>query len=151
MVGRVVEEPGVNGERGGAEAGLERCGERGAASAESAERSGDERSEGSHSPYGRLTVAGTHRIGGASSGRIEGLPGRWWAAADGRSVLLEAEVADGLAVDGVLLGGRITLVEDSGEPAGCRVSYGERRLAVVRDAEGWAVRLYSPQRLAEAG
>lgn len=147
MVGRVLEESGVNGELGGAEAGLARPGGRDAAGGEPRWRE----QPGSRSPYGRLTAAGTHRIEGASSGRIEGLPGRWWAAADGRSVLLEAEVADGLAVDGVLLGGRITLVEDAGEPAGSRVSYGERRLVVVRDEEGWAVRLYAPQRLVEAG
>ncbi|NLU69054.1 DUF1684 domain-containing protein [Streptomyces sp. HNM0574] len=123
-------------------------------------------------PYGPLSVTGTHWITevgppatgtgtGAGSGtglaaavgdgpsavehgRIEGVPGQWTLEADGGGVLLEAHVSDGLAVDGELLTGRVLLTEDGGPPASSRVSYGERRLVLMRREDQWAVRVFDP-------
>lgn len=117
-------------------------------------------------PYGPLSVTGTHWIEparaerdrtadpltgtrwaeetGAEHGRIEGVPGRWTVSGDNRAVLLDAHVTDGLAVDGELLVGEVRLGEDGGPPEASRVSYGERRLVLMRREGEWALRVFDP-------
>lgn len=117
-------------------------------------------------PYGPLSVTGTHwvesaetghsRAGdpltgtrwaedtGAEHGRIDGVPGKWTVPPDGGSVVLEAHITDGIAVDGDLLVGEVELGEDGGPPEASRVSYGERRLVLMRREGAWAVRVFDP-------
>ncbi|MGW7521441.1 DUF1684 domain-containing protein [Streptomyces sp. NPDC054796] len=105
-------------------------------------------------PYGPLSVTGTHWIAEAEHGRIAGLPGEWAETGDGGGVLLEATVADGLAVDGELLAGEVLLGEDAGPPEESRVGYGARRLVLLRREGLWAVRVFdadAPARRAFTG
>lgn len=108
-------------------------------------------------PYGPLSVTGTHWIAEAeppagaaagAPGRIPGLPGEWAESAgpgEGDAVLLTAGVADGVAVDDELLAGSVRLGEDDeSDPGASRVSYGERRLVLMRREGQWAVRVFDP-------
>ncbi|UGY90587.1 DUF1684 domain-containing protein [Streptomyces gobiensis] len=96
-------------------------------------------------PYGPLSVTGTYWIADADDeGRIEGVPGQWRETADGTAVVLRADIMDGLAVDGELLVGEITLSADREGPGQSRVSYGERRLELLWREGQWAVRVHDP-------
>ncbi|GAA2080797.1 DUF1684 domain-containing protein [Streptomyces albiaxialis] len=110
------------------------------------ERWREKRAAAVAAPYGPLSVTGTRWIAEAEDGAIAGLPGRWAESADGESVLLEAGVADGLAVDDELLAGEVRLGEDDeGDPGASRVSYGPRRLVLMRREGQWVVRVFDPE------
>lgn len=93
-------------------------------------------------PFGPLSVTGTHWIATADEGRLPQLPGEWTVTADGEGVLLRAAIADGMAVDGELLLGTVLLGADTGPPQESRVSYGDRRLVLLRREGQWAVRVF---------
>ncbi|MYT29738.1 MULTISPECIES: DUF1684 domain-containing protein [unclassified Streptomyces] len=95
-------------------------------------------------PYGPLALAGTHWLADHPDGRIDGLPGRWTAAADGTAVVLEAAPGDGLTVDGAPAAGVHRLDQDAG-PAAARVRHGARRLVVLHREGLWAVRDFDPE------
>lgn len=107
------------------------------------------RADAVEAPYGPLSVTGTYWIadlGDAGAARGAGLPGEWAESADGTRVLLTASVADGVAVDGVLLAGEARLgADDESDPGSSRVSYGSRRLVLMRREEQWAVRVFDPE------
>lgn len=103
-------------------------------------------------PYGPLSVTGTHWLADADDeGRIAGVPGRWRQSPDGTAVTLTADVMDGLAVDGELLAGQVTLTADRNGPGQARVSYGERRLELLSREGQWAVRVHDPASAARRG
>ncbi|MCX5202174.1 DUF1684 domain-containing protein [Streptomyces sp. NBC_00237] len=94
------------------------------------------------SPYGPLTLTGTHWLADHPDGRIDGVPGRWKDA--GTEVVLSAEAADGISVDGKPLVGEVSLGADRGPIPESRVSAGERRLVVLSREGLWAVRDFDP-------
>ncbi|WP_328497288.1 DUF1684 domain-containing protein [Streptomyces sp. NBC_00414] len=93
-------------------------------------------------PYGPLALTGTHWIEDHPEGRLPDMPGRW--ALDGDAVLLTAEEADGVLVDGRPLTGEVRLSADLGPVGDARVAYGERRFVVLVREGLWGVRDFDP-------
>ncbi|GGJ02566.1 DUF1684 domain-containing protein [Streptomyces brasiliensis] len=99
------------------------------------------RTETVSAPYGPLALAGTHWIEDHPAGRLPDIPGSW--AVDGDAVVLTADGADGLLLDGEPFAGEARLGADS-EPS-ARVTLGGRRLVVLVREGVWGVRDYDPQ------
>ncbi|GAA3490323.1 DUF1684 domain-containing protein [Streptomyces cremeus] len=112
------------------------------AAAQDWQRWHERRVETVSSAYGPLSLTGTHWLADHPDGRIDGVPGRWRDA--GAEVLLSAEEADGISVDGEPLVGEVSLGPDRGPIPASRVSAGERRLAVLTREGLWAVRDFDP-------
>ncbi|NEB02152.1 DUF1684 domain-containing protein [Streptomyces sp. SID13726] len=102
----------------------------------------EHRVESVSAPYGPLALTGTHWPVDHPDGRLPGLPGSWSPADDG--VVLTAEEADGLTVDGRPFGGEVRLAADPGTPETSRVALGERRLVVLVREGVWGVRDFDP-------
>ncbi|WP_433548353.1 DUF1684 domain-containing protein [Streptomyces sp. CA-294286] len=102
----------------------------------------DRRVETVASPYGPLSLSGTHWLADHADGRIDGVPGRW--GDDGEEVVLTAAEQDGVSVDGRPFAGEVRLGADRGPISGSRISVGERRLVVLRREGQWAVRDFDP-------
>ena len=62
------------------------------------------------SSYGPLSLTGTHWLADFPDGRLPELPGEW--REDGDEVVLTAEAADGLTVDGKPFAGTVRLTAD---------------------------------------
>ncbi|MEU8891764.1 DUF1684 domain-containing protein [Streptomyces sp. NPDC048442] len=95
------------------------------------------------SPYGPLSLCGTHWLADHPDGRIDGVPGQWQE--DGTEVVLTAAAADGITVDGQPLDGAVRLGADRGPIPESRVAVGERRFVVLSREGQWAVRDFDPQ------
>ncbi|WP_340562733.1 DUF1684 domain-containing protein [Streptomyces sp. GSL17-111] len=96
-------------------------------------------------PYGPLSVTGTYWLADADDeGWIEGLPGRWHETPGGEGVVLHADVLDELTVGGEPLMGDRTLGASAGSPEPTRVTWGDRRLELLRREGRWAVRVHDP-------
>ncbi|MGW1868799.1 DUF1684 domain-containing protein [Streptomyces mauvecolor] len=99
-------------------------------------------------PYGPLALTGTHWL-------ADGVPeelGRW--REDGDEVVLAADGARQLSLDGSPLTGEARLGADVGPAGESRLAQGDRRLVVLRREGLWAVRVWdpaSPARQAFAG
>lgn len=93
-------------------------------------------------PYGPLALTGTHWLEDYPEGRLPAIPGSW--RADGDAVVLTADVADGLTVDGTPFAGETRLAADTGPAAAARVGLGERRLVVLVREGAWGVRDFDP-------
>ncbi|MEU9118073.1 DUF1684 domain-containing protein [Streptomyces sp. NPDC048483] len=103
-------------------------------------------------PYGPLALTGTHWLADHPDGRIDGLPGTW--TADGDAVVLRAEDADRLTVDGSPATGDPPLPGRRGRcphrlgpdsaPDTTRVAQGERHLLVLHRDGLWAIRDFDP-------
>ncbi|MBF6048545.1 DUF1684 domain-containing protein [Streptomyces sp. NRRL B-1677] len=102
----------------------------------------EERTETVSAPYGPLALTGTHWLADAPEGRIPAIPGQWAEEED--AVRLTAAAVDGLTLDGRPLDGVVRLRPDKGPAAGARVSYGGRKLVVIRREGLWAVRVFDP-------
>lgn len=89
-------------------------------------------------PYGPLSLVGTHWTEDFPTGRLPALPGRW--TADGDGIVLDAEAADGLTLDGEPFAGEVRLTADPGPVGAARVGLGERRLVVLVREGSWGVR-----------
>ncbi|CAM5562942.1 hypothetical protein GCM10010329_70050 [Streptomyces spiroverticillatus] len=112
------------------------------AAAQDWQRWHEHRVETVSSPYGPLSLTGTHWLADHPDGRIDGVPGRWKDA--GAEVVLSAEEADGISVDGKPFVGEVALGPDRGAIPASRVSVGERRLVVLSREGLWAVRDFDP-------
>ncbi|MFJ6700501.1 DUF1684 domain-containing protein [Streptomyces sp. NPDC091272] len=95
------------------------------------------------SPYGPLSLSGTHWLADHPDGRIDGVPGRWQE--DGAEVVLTAAAPDGITVDGQPLEGEVRLGADRGPIPGSRVRAGERHLVLLSREGRWAVRDFDPR------
>ncbi|MBW1602222.1 DUF1684 domain-containing protein [Streptomyces sp. JJ66] len=95
-------------------------------------------------PYGPLSVTGTYWLADADDeGWIEGLPGQWHTTPDGTGVVVRADVLDELSAGAEMLVGERRLgVPGSAEPT--RVTWGDRRLELLRREGQWAVRVHDP-------
>ncbi|MCF3120113.1 DUF1684 domain-containing protein [Streptomyces arenae] len=102
----------------------------------------EERTATESAPYGSLALKGTHWLADHPDGRLPGIPGRWTATPD--AVVLTAESADGLTVDGLPLTGEVRLGPDTLLVEEARVALGTRRLVVIRREGLWAVRDFDP-------
>ncbi|MFF4218849.1 DUF1684 domain-containing protein [Streptomyces nondiastaticus] len=102
----------------------------------------EERTETVSAPYGPLALTGTHWLADAPEGRIPAIPGQW--AEEAEAVRLTATAVDGLTLDGRPLDGVVRLRPDKGPAAAARVSYGGRKLVVIRREGLWAVRVFDP-------
>ncbi|MFF7730374.1 DUF1684 domain-containing protein [Streptomyces sp. NPDC008001] len=102
----------------------------------------EERTETVSAPYGPLALTGTYWLADAPEGRIPAIPGQWAAEED--AVRLTAAATDGLTLDGRPLDGVVRLRADKGPAAAARVSYGGRKLVVIRREGLWAVRVFDP-------
>ncbi|GHG19296.1 DUF1684 domain-containing protein [Streptomyces filamentosus] len=94
------------------------------------------------SSYGPLSLTGTHWLADFPDGRLPELPGEW--REDGDEVVLTAEAADGLTVDGKPFAGTVRLTADPAPVHESRVAAGDRRLVVLRREGLWAVRDFDP-------
>ncbi|MET9294631.1 DUF1684 domain-containing protein [Streptomyces sp. NPDC003077] len=92
-------------------------------------------------PYGPLALTGTHWLDDYPDGRIDGVPGLW--RADGDAVVLKADAAEELTVDGRPLDGEVRLTPDDA-PERARVTHGRRHLPVLRREGVWGVRDFDP-------
>ncbi|MBW1599259.1 DUF1684 domain-containing protein [Streptomyces sp. JJ38] len=96
-------------------------------------------------PYGPLSVTGTYWLAQADdAGWIEGLPGQWRETPDGSGVVLHADVLDDLSVAGEPLMGERTLGTSAGGAEHARITWGDRRLELLRREGQWAVRVHDP-------
>jgi uncharacterized protein (DUF1684 family) len=102
----------------------------------------EHRTETVSAPYGPLALSGTHWIEDYADGNLPDIPGRW--AVHGDAVVLTAEEADGLLVDGKPFAGEVRLAADRGRAAAARVAYGERRFVVLVREGIWGVRDFDP-------
>ncbi|MEU6147462.1 DUF1684 domain-containing protein [Streptomyces sp. NPDC047081] len=102
----------------------------------------EKRVESVAEPYGPLALTGTHWLDDHPGGRLPDIPGVW--RADGDGVVLTADGADGLTVDGRPLDGEVRLAADTGAVAAARVAVGERRLVVLVREGLWGVRDFDP-------
>ena len=93
-------------------------------------------------PYGPLALTGTYWLDDHPDGHIPDVPGQW--TQDGDAVVLTAQEADGLTVDGRPLTGEVRLDPDAGPVSAARVAAGERRLVVLVREGVWGVRDYDP-------
>lgn len=94
------------------------------------------------SPYGPLSLTGTHWLSSHPEGRIPAIRGMW--TADGDEVVLTASAEDGLTLDDKPFTGRVHLAGDRGPIATSRVAHGDRRLFLLRREGQWAVRDFDP-------
>ncbi|WP_329023909.1 DUF1684 domain-containing protein [Streptomyces sp. NBC_01423] len=107
------------------------------------ERWHEERTATVSSPYGPLSLTGTHWLADYPEGRIPAVPGRW---REGDGVLvLEAAPEDGLTVDGKPLDGEVRLDAGRGPIDASRVAHEGRRLVVLSREGLWAVRVFDPE------
>ncbi|MET9117709.1 DUF1684 domain-containing protein [Streptomyces longwoodensis] len=102
----------------------------------------EQRVEGVTAPYGPLAVTGTHWLDDHPEGRIPDIPGVWVAEED--AVVLTADPADGLTLDGEPFAGGVRLTADAGPVDAVRVRHGERRLLVLVREGLWGVRVHDP-------
>ena len=93
-------------------------------------------------PYGPLALSGTHWIEDYPEGLLPDMPGRW--SVDGDAVVLTADAADGLLVDGEPFAGEVRLGADPGPAATARVAHGERRFVVLVREGALGVRDFDP-------
>ena len=102
----------------------------------------EHRTETVSAPYGPLALSGTHWIEDYPEGLLPDMPGRW--SVDGDAVVLTADVADGLLVDGEPFAGEVRLGADPGTAATARVAHGERRFVVLVREGALGVRDFDP-------
>ncbi|MFI1003605.1 DUF1684 domain-containing protein [Streptomyces galbus] len=102
----------------------------------------EQRVEAVTAPYGPLAVTGTHWLDDHPEGRIPDIPGIW--VAEGDAVVLTADRADGLTLDGEPFTGEVRLTADPGPVDAVRVGHGERRLLVLVREGLWGVRVHDP-------
>ncbi|MCX2970420.1 MULTISPECIES: DUF1684 domain-containing protein [Streptomyces] len=96
-------------------------------------------------PYGPLSVTGTHWLADADDqGRVEGLPGQWHPTPDGTGVVVHADVLDELSAGGEMLVGERRLGGAPGAVQHTRITWGDRRLELLRREGRWAVRVHDP-------
>ncbi|GAB2700358.1 DUF1684 domain-containing protein [Nocardia thraciensis] len=81
-----------------------------------------EREAWAREPLGWLSLTGLHWLGEADEA-VEGIPGRW--RVDGENVVVTADYADGLTLNGEPLAGRTELTPGEGAP-GLAIRVGER-------------------------
>ncbi|NAZ83275.1 DUF1684 domain-containing protein [Kineococcus sp. R8] len=91
-------------------------------------------------PHGWLSLTGLHWLD-SSPQAVDGLPGRWWSAADG--VHLRAAAADGLRLDGEVVDGEVVTAPAEGG-AGPVVEDGDRHVEVIRRSGTHALRVRDP-------
>ncbi|MGW6457292.1 DUF1684 domain-containing protein [Streptomyces sp. NPDC055078] len=108
----------------------------------------ERRVEAISSPYGPLSLTGTHWLDDHPEGRIPAIPGVWEPA--GGEIVLTARAEDALTVDGKPFTGAVRLTADHGPIPGSRVAHGGRRLVVLRREGLWAVRDFDPDAPARA-
>ncbi|MFI9829897.1 DUF1684 domain-containing protein [Streptomyces sp. NPDC051913] len=97
----------------------------------------EDRVESVSAPYGPLSLTGTYWLEDHPDGRLPGIPGSW--RIDGDAVLLTADEADGLTLDGRPLSGETRLAADGGH-----LTLGERQLVVLVREGVWGVRDFDP-------
>ncbi|MFE6978670.1 DUF1684 domain-containing protein [Streptomyces sp. NPDC057682] len=102
----------------------------------------EERTAAVASPYGPLSLTGTHWLSDHPEGRIPAVPGLW--REDGDRIALTAGPEDGLTVDGEPLTGQVLLGADRGPIEESRLAAGRRRLVVLSREGLWAVRDFDP-------
>ncbi|MEV7783465.1 DUF1684 domain-containing protein [Kitasatospora sp. NPDC088351] len=102
----------------------------------------DSRAASVSAPHGQLALTGTHWLEPEPAG-IPGLPGRWWADAEG--VRVRAEAGDGITVAGASapVDGEALLRPDT-DPAGDTASLGELRLVPIEREGELALRVFDP-------
>ncbi|WP_280382406.1 DUF1684 domain-containing protein [Nocardia wallacei] len=99
-----------------------------------------EREAWAREPLGWLSLTGLHWLGEQEE-TIAGLPGRW--RVDGENVVVTAESADGLVLNGEPVVGRAELTPGEGAP-GLTVRVGERSIEVIRRTGQFALRIHDP-------
>ncbi|SNX57351.1 hypothetical protein SAMN06272735_1818 [Streptomyces sp. TLI_55] len=97
----------------------------------------EERVESVSAPYGPLSLTGTHWLEDYPDGRLPDIPGTWRIDRD--AVLLTADEADGLTLDGRPVSGETRLTADEGP-----LALGERQLVVLVREGVWGVRDFDP-------
>jgi hypothetical protein len=102
----------------------------------------EQRMETVSAPYGPLALTATHWMEDYPEGRLPDIPGNW--VVDGDVVVLMADEADGLRVDGRPFSGEVRLAADLGPEAASRVALDEKRLVVLVREGVWGVRVYDP-------
>ncbi|MEU3507364.1 DUF1684 domain-containing protein [Streptomyces longwoodensis] len=102
----------------------------------------EQRVEAVTAPYGPLAVTGTHWLDDHPEGRIPDIPGVW--VAEEGAVVLTADRADGLTLDGEPFTGEVRLAADAGPVDAVRVGHGGRRLLVLVREGLWGVRVHDP-------
>ncbi|MGW3228758.1 DUF1684 domain-containing protein [Kitasatospora sp. NPDC001095] len=112
----------------------------------------DGRAASVSAPHGQLALTGTHWLE-PEPAEIPGLPGRWWADAEG--VRVRAEASDGIMVDGVgaPVDGDVLLRPDS-DPAADTATLGALLLVPIEREGELALRVFdpaAPRRTAFAG
>ena len=91
-------------------------------------------------PHGWLSLTGLHWLDEEPQA-VEGLPGTWWAAADGAH--LRATAADGLVLDGRVVDGEVVTAPVA-DAAGTLVEHGDRHVEVIRRSGSLALRVRDP-------
>ncbi|MBB5913523.1 hypothetical protein BJY24_002390 [Nocardia transvalensis] len=99
-----------------------------------------EREAWAREPLGWLSLTGLHWLGGQDE-TVEGLPGTW--RVDGDEVVVTADAADGLTLDGEVISGRAELTPGEGAP-GLTIRAGERSIEVIRRTGQFALRVHDP-------
>ncbi|MFE4514355.1 DUF1684 domain-containing protein [Kitasatospora sp. NPDC056783] len=112
----------------------------------------DGRAASVSAPHGPLSLTGTHWLEPEPAG-IPGLPGLWWADAEG--VRLRAAAADGITVDGAAapVDGEVLLRPDT-DPAAGTATLGDALLVPIEREGELALRVLdpaAPRRTAFAG
>ncbi|MFF5006715.1 DUF1684 domain-containing protein [Streptomyces phaeochromogenes] len=102
----------------------------------------EHRTETVSAPYGPLALSGTHWIEDYPEELLPDMPGRW--SLDGDAVVLTADAADGLLVDGEPFAGEVRLGADPGPATTARVAHGERRFVVLVREGALGVRDFDP-------
>ncbi|MFI6847819.1 DUF1684 domain-containing protein [Kitasatospora sp. NPDC050467] len=102
----------------------------------------DNRAAAVSTPHGQLALTGTHWLE-PEPNEVPGLPGLWWADAEGARV--RAAAADGITVTGASapVDGEALLRPDT-NPAADTASLGELRLAPIEREGELALRVFDP-------
>ncbi|MFJ9776923.1 DUF1684 domain-containing protein [Kitasatospora sp. NPDC101157] len=102
----------------------------------------DRRAASVSAPHGQLALTGTHWLE-PEPVEVPGLPGRWWADAEG--VRVRAAAADGITVDGTdgLVDGEVLLRPDT-DPAADTATLGELLLVPIEREGELALRVFDP-------
>ncbi|MFI9365435.1 DUF1684 domain-containing protein [Kitasatospora sp. NPDC053057] len=102
----------------------------------------DRRAASVSAPHGQLALTGTHWLE-PEPVEVPGLPGRWWADAEG--VRVRAAAADGITVDGAdgPVDGEVLLRPDT-DPAADTATLGELLLVPIEREGELALRVFDP-------
>ncbi|MFH9351309.1 DUF1684 domain-containing protein [Kitasatospora sp. NPDC017646] len=109
----------------------------------------DRRAASVSAPHGQLALTGTHWLE-PEPAEVPGLPGHWWADAEG--VRVRAAAVDGITVDGAdgPVDGEVLLRPDT-DPAADTATLGELLLVPIEREGELALRVFDPASPARTG